>query len=134
MKKFLSALAAALLLVSVSCSALADSVTMNGTVVNIAPQTISASLGGTVREIFFSAGDQVKAGDVLVTLEGEKVYALQDGTVHFFGEVGDSAEMVAKWATALKWWPTATARWRTSSILLLFLLQTKKRLNIILLK
>ena len=95
MKKFLSALAAALLLVSVSCSALADSVTMNGTVVNIAPQTISASLGGTVREIFFSAGDQVKAGDVLVTLEGEKVYALQDGTVHFFGEVGDSAEMVA---------------------------------------
>ncbi|MBQ6959547.1 MAG: HlyD family efflux transporter periplasmic adaptor subunit [Clostridia bacterium] len=94
MKKFLSVLAAALLLVSVSFSALAEAVTMNGTVVNIAPQTIHAVLGGTVKDVAVSEGDQVSAGDVLVTLEGNKVYALEDGTVHFFGEVGDSAEMV----------------------------------------
>ena len=94
MKKILSVLAAALLLVSVSCSALADSATMNGTVVNVAPQTITAAFGGTVKEVAFSAGDQVKAGDILVALESKKVYALEDGTVRLFGEVGDSAEMV----------------------------------------
>ena len=95
MKKEMTVLIAALVLAAVSCSALADSITMNGTVVNVAPQTITAPLGGTVKDIYVLAGDQVSAGDVLALLEGDKVYALEDGTVRFFGDAGDSAEMVA---------------------------------------
>ena len=95
MKKLMAVLLAALLLAAVSFSALAESVTMNGTVVNVAPQTISAPLGGTVKEVYVSGGDQVAAGDALALLEGNKVYALEDGTVRLFGDTGDSAEMVA---------------------------------------
>ncbi len=76
-------------------SALADSVNMNGTVVNAAPRTVVTALGGTVSQVAASAGDRVQAGDTIAVLETEKVYALQDGTVRLFGEIGDSAEMVA---------------------------------------
>ena len=91
----MAVLTASLLLLTLSFPALAESVTMKGTVVNVAPETIAASLGGTVKEIYVSAGDQVASGDVIALLEGNKVYALEDGTARLFGEVGDSADMVA---------------------------------------
>ena len=77
-------------------SALADSITMNGTVVNAAPQTVTAELGGTISQVYVTAGDRVQTGDTIAVLETEKIYALQDGTVRLFGEIGDSAEMVAE--------------------------------------
>ena len=80
----------------VSGCAFADSITMNGSVVNVAAQTITADYGGAVSKVLVSAGDQVRAGDSIALLETEKVYALQSGTVHLFGETGDSAEMVTQ--------------------------------------
>ena len=95
MKKLLAIILAVAGLMLLTSGALADSVTMNGTVVNAAPQTITADLGGTVSQVLVAAGDQVRSGDIMAVLETEKIYALQSGTVHFFGEIGDSAEMVA---------------------------------------
>ena len=93
MKKVVAVILVLSLLV-LSAAALADSVTMNGTVVSASPQTVTAALGGTVAQVLASAGDRVQTGDAVAVLETEKVYALQDGTVRFFGEAGDSAAMV----------------------------------------
>ena len=95
MKRFTSIVAAAAACAVLAGSALAESVTVTGAVVNASPVTVSASLGGTVSQVAVSAGDRVQAGDTVAVLEPEKVYALQDGTVRIFGEIGDSAELVA---------------------------------------
>ena len=95
MKRFLSVLASAVLVSSLLfCPALAETVTLSGTVVSTRTETVTASVGGTVGEVLVSSGDHVQIGDTLVTLETEKIYALQDGTVCLFGEVGDSVSMI----------------------------------------
>ena len=96
MKKLVSSLLVILLLLSLSSAALAQHVTVNGTVVSTQTEIVSAAVGGTVQEINVLAGDEVRAGDVLATLKTTKVYALQDGVVRLFGEVGDDAAAVAE--------------------------------------
>lgn len=96
MKKSLALILAVAGLILLCSGALADSIAMNGTVVNAAPQILTAELGGTISQVHVAAGDQVQAGDPLIELKTEKVYALQTGTVHLFGEIGDSAEMVTE--------------------------------------
>lgn len=76
-------------------SASADAITMNGTVVSTHTETVTAALGGAVGQVHVTAGDHVSAGEKLVTLNAEKVYALEDGTVRLFGEVGDSADSLS---------------------------------------
>ncbi len=95
MKKIALVVTAVLLGMLVLSSALADTVTMNGTVVSTRTETITAALGGTVGQVHIAAGDHVSAGDKLVTLYAEKVYALEDGTVRLFGEVGDAADSLS---------------------------------------
>lgn len=93
MKKIPAVILSAILLCALLLSsASAGTVTMNGTVVSIRTETVKAALGGTVSQVHVSAGDHVLAGETLVTLGTEKVYALEDGTMRFFGAVGDSAE------------------------------------------
>lgn len=94
MKRFTSIVVAAAACAVLAGSAFAESVTVTGAVVNASPITVSAALGGTVSQVAVSAGDRVQAGDTVAVLEPEKVYALQDGTVRIFGEIGDSAELV----------------------------------------
>ena len=95
MKKIISLLIVLTFSLAGVHAALADSVTEAGTVVNIAPAVISGGLEGKISEIAVSAGEHVSAGDAVAVLKTEKVYALQDGTVHLFGEAGDSAEMIS---------------------------------------
>ena len=96
MKRKLTALMLAAAMMLCSACAVADAALITGTVVNVLPLTMSADLGGRVREVLVDAGDAVHAGDVLAVLEGTEVCALQDGTLHWFGETGDSAEMVTE--------------------------------------
>ena len=94
MKKTLLCLLACLCLISTA--ALADSVSMTGTVVPGASVEVYAPIGGTVLSVPVKTGQTVKAGDVLFTLKTNPVYAEQDGTVTgVFGVPGDSAETVA---------------------------------------
>ena len=97
MKKTLSVLLLAVLLAAVTLgSASADVITTSGTVVSIRTETITASLGGSIGNVLVSAGDHVSKGDTLVTLDTQKVYALQGGTVRVFGEVGDTTDMLVE--------------------------------------
>ncbi len=95
MKKLVSLILAAVMTALLLACASAEVVTMNGTVVSICTETITAPLGGRVAEAAVSAGDHVSAGDALAVLDTEKVYAQEDGVVRFFGSVGDSAEMIS---------------------------------------
>ncbi len=94
MKKAMTVLLTLMICACLASGALADSVTMSGTVVNTRTETVTSLYGGTISEILVSAGDKVRAGETVAELATEKVYALQDGTVQLFGETGDSAEMV----------------------------------------
>lgn len=97
MKKCLSGLLLATLLLSLSLSpALAATVSVNGSVVSTQTETITTALGGTVAQVLAAPGDHLSAGGALLTLETEKVYALQDGIVRLFGQVGDSAETLTE--------------------------------------
>lgn len=91
MKKTLSILLAGLLLCG---TALAETITMTGSVVATDTQTVSAPVGGKVAAVYVSAGDHVKAGDVLATIATTKVYAKEDGTAYVFGEAGDAVDTV----------------------------------------
>ena len=81
MKKLFSVLLLLVLSLSVASAAMARTVTADGTVISTGTVIVSSDVGGTVAEVFVSAGDAVTAGDVLVTLAPSRVYALQDGTV-----------------------------------------------------
>ena len=95
MKRNICLCLAALLLCLLSASAATNDVAISGSVINIGPTDISATFGGTVSGISAHVGDHISTGDALASLSGQKVYALQDGTVHLFGAIGDSAEAVA---------------------------------------
>lgn len=97
MKKCLTSLLQAAILLSLALSpALADTVAVNGTVISLQTEIVTTELGGSVAQVLAAAGDHLNAGEPLLTLETEKVYALQDGTVRLFGEVGDSTESLSE--------------------------------------
>ena len=86
-----------ILLLCVSCtSALARGVTVNGTVISTESLVITSPLGGRIETVLARTGDAVAAGDALVSLQTSKVYATEDGTVYYFGEVGDPAGTVSE--------------------------------------
>ena len=89
----LSLCAAAVLLTGV---ALADTVTMNGTVAAANTYEVYAPIGGTVARVSAEAGQEVGENDVLVTLKTNKFYAEEDGVVTgVFGQPGDAADTVS---------------------------------------
>ena len=94
MKKLL-ALAIVLVLALTSVCALAESITFDGTVVceNTVPAV--APIGGTLDSVTAKSGARVNAGDVLATLSTDVTYAKENGTVYFFGSVGDDAALVS---------------------------------------
>ena len=79
-----------------SAAALADSLTLTGTVSAGKTIEVYAPIGGTVASVAAEVGQEVGADDVLYSLKTTKVYAEEDGTVTgIFGEPGDSAATVA---------------------------------------
>lgn len=95
MKKLLSALLLVVLSLSLATAAMARTVTADGTVVSTGTVIVTSAAGGTVAEVAVSEGDAVSAGDVLAAIAPSKVYALQDGTVRFFGSAGDDAAEIS---------------------------------------
>lgn len=88
------ALSAALLLMP---CALAETITFSGTIEPGEAIQVYAPIGGTVESVGAEVGQKVAAGDALVTLSTNKVYAQEAGTVTaVFGQPGDSAETVAQ--------------------------------------
>ena len=98
MKKILTATLAVLVCMALLLSAaMADSLSLSGTVTAGETVPVYAPIGGTVGEVKVVEGQQVKAGDVLYSMKTEKVYAEEDGTVTgIFGQPGDSASTVAE--------------------------------------
>ncbi len=94
MKKILAVLTA-LLLVLAALPALADSVTVNGTVVSTESTVITAPIGGTVETLLTRVGARVAEGDALAALKTTVVYAQENGVVRLFGRAGDNTETVA---------------------------------------
>ena len=76
--------------------ALAETITLTGTVAAGATHEDYAPIGGTVDKVEAVAGQRVGENDVLLRLSTTKVYAEEDGTVTgVFGQPGDNAETVA---------------------------------------
>ncbi len=98
MKKILTGTLAFLLVTALLLSAaLADTLTMSGTVTAGDAVEVYAPIGGTVGEVNAQVGQQVGADDVLYAMKTTKVYAEEDGTVTgVFGQPGDSASTVAE--------------------------------------
>ena len=97
MKNLFRKLTGILLCLSLLCgAALADSLSLDGTVTADDTAIVCAPIGGTVAEVRAETGDRVEAGDVLAQLKTTPVYAAEDGTVRgVFVSAGDSAEETA---------------------------------------
>ena len=80
-----------LILLLCALSASAGETVLDGTVQCRADTAIRARFGGCVEEVKVMAGQHVEAGEELLRFETQTVYALQDGTVHYFGVPGDDA-------------------------------------------
>ena len=77
-------------------AALADSLTLTGTVSAGKTIEVYAPIGGTVASVLAEVGQEVGADDALYALKTTKVYAEENGTVTgIFGEPGDSATTVS---------------------------------------
>lgn len=88
MKRFLSSLLIALMLLGTAASA--EELELTGTVSATQTVTLTAPAAGKVESCTVAPGDHVEAGTALLTLQTTKVYAEQDGTVRIFGQPGDS--------------------------------------------
>ena len=95
-KRILTALCLICSMSLLASAALADSLTLNGTVAAGKTIEVYAPIGGTVASVVAEVGQEVGAEDVLYALKTTKVYAEEDGTVTgIFGEPGDSAATVS---------------------------------------
>ncbi|MBR4711699.1 MAG: HlyD family efflux transporter periplasmic adaptor subunit [Clostridia bacterium] len=104
MKKLTTLTLAVLLALTLLSGALADTLTLNGTVTAAGAATVYAPIGGTVESVCVQPGQRVGEDDVLYTMRTAKVYAQESGTVTgIFGEPGDSAAAVAERYGAVLW-------------------------------
>ncbi|MDO5377720.1 MAG: efflux RND transporter periplasmic adaptor subunit [Clostridia bacterium] len=91
-----------LLLTLTLSAACALGATANATIVAPNTEKITAPFAGTLLPFDLSAGDEVKAGDLLMTFDTTPVYATQSGKVSaVFAKVGDDAAGVAEHYGAL---------------------------------
>jgi len=93
MKKWFLCLMALLMFTS---TALAESVTLEGTVVSTRTAAVLAPAAGTLDEVLVQAGDSVEEGLLVASLMGTRVYAEEAGTVRIFGQEGDSVESLTE--------------------------------------
>lgn len=89
MKKFLICLMALMLS---AFPALAETATMDGTVVSIESIAVLAPAAGIIRDVTVQAGNHIEAGTEIAALYDQAVYAEQSGTIKVFGAEGESVE------------------------------------------
>lgn len=78
-------------------SALAEVVSLDGTVTASYTYEIYSDSSATVENVFVSEGETLQAGDAIASLRTTKVYAEEDGTVTaVFANVGDLTDTVAE--------------------------------------
>ena len=96
-RKFTTLLAGAAACALLAQGALADTLSISGTVTARNTHEVYAPIGGTVESVAVMDGQTVEAGDVIASLSTQKVYASESGTITgIFGQPGDSAESVAE--------------------------------------
>ena len=93
MKKQLICLMALALMLPV---ALADTITVDGTVVSVETVPVLSTVDGTLSRVLFTEGDHVDADQEAATLYSVGVYANQSGTVRVMGAEGDLVEALVE--------------------------------------
>ena len=74
----------------------AETLYMSGEVVSLQEKTLTAVYGGTVSDVYVTAGDRVSEGEEILKLSAQPVASAVSGTVYLFGEVGDDAAATAE--------------------------------------
>lgn len=96
MKRMKNIVIIACLCLMISCAALGETLSLNGTVGTSRTSECYAPVGGLVESVLAAPGQKVTAGEALLTLRTTKVYASQSGTVTgIFAQPGDDAETAA---------------------------------------
>lgn len=99
MKKLLIGL---MILMLVVPAALAETVTLDGTVISTGTVPVVAPAAGVLSDVYFRVGEHVSAGDAAAALYAQPVLADQPGTVRLFGAEGESVEaMVSRYGAVL---------------------------------
>ena len=99
MKKLLICLLALALTVS---TALAETITVDGTVVSVETVPVLSPVDGTLYQVMFQAGDHVDADQEAATLYAAGVYAAQSGTVRVMGSEGEAVDaLVARYGAVV---------------------------------
>lgn len=93
MKKLLTCLLACLMFAT---AALAETVTLEGTVVATQSTAVLSTTAGTISEVIVQAGDRVSAGQEIASLLDTTTYAEVSGTVKLFGATGESVETLSE--------------------------------------
>lgn len=91
MKKLLVGLLVLMLIVP---TALAETVTIDGTVISTETVPVAAPAAGVLSDVYVRVGEHISAGDEAASLYAQPVLAEQPGTVRLFGTVGESVEAV----------------------------------------
>lgn len=93
MKHFLTLLLLGAMVLTMSTSALAETISLDGTVTAAYTCEVYAESTAIAQKVHVQPGQMVAAGDVIATLRTTKVYAEEDGTITaVFGETGDLAD------------------------------------------
>ena len=97
MNKLLRTIIAMALACTMLCGvALADSISLNGTVTAAETCEVYAPIGGGVANVAVEPGQLVAAGDVIAELRTNKYYAEHDGVISgIFAAEGDSADAIS---------------------------------------
>lgn len=103
MKHFLTLLLLGAMALSIGTAALAETITLDGTVTASTTSEVYAQSTTIVQAVNVTPGQTVNAGDVIATLRTTKVYAEEDGTITaVFGETGDLADsLTTRYGAAL---------------------------------
>ena len=103
MKKMLSLLLSLVLVLSMSAAALAEPLSLDGTVTAAYTSEVYASSSAVAAKVHVALGQKVSAGDPIVTLRTTPVYADADGVVTaVFAEAGDLGDtLTTRYGAAL---------------------------------
>ena len=93
MKKWFLCLMACMMVAS---CALAESVTLEGTVVSTKTAAVLAPAAGTLDEVLIQTGDQIETGITVASLMSTQVYAAEAGVAQVWGQKGDAVESLTE--------------------------------------